>query len=76
MACGGFVISNWQPEIAECFEEGKEIVTFRSLEECMEKIAYYLEHEEERKQIAAAGFRKVKERFALTGLQAFLSPYA
>jgi hypothetical protein len=64
MACGGFVISNWQPEIAEYFEEGKEIVTFRSLEECMEKIAYYLEHEEERKEIAAAGFRKVKERFS------------
>jgi spore maturation protein CgeB len=64
MACGGFVLSNWQPEIAEYFEEGKEIVTFRGLEECMEKIAYYLEHEEERKQIAAAGAGKVKERFS------------
>ena len=64
MACGGFVLSNWQPEIAECFEEGIEIVTFRSLEECMDKVWYYLSHEEERRQIAEAGYRKVKEKFS------------
>lgn len=64
MACGGFVLSNWQPEIAECFGEGVEIVTFRSLEECMDKVWYYLSHEEERRQIAEAGYRKVKEKFS------------
>lgn len=64
MACGGFVLSNWQPEIAECLEEGAEIVTFRSLEECMDKVLYYLSHEEERRQIAEAGYRKVKEKFS------------
>lgn len=64
MACGGFVLSNWQPEIAECFEEGVEIVTFRSLEECMDKVWYYLSHEEERRQITEAGYRKVKEKFS------------
>lgn len=64
MACGGFVLSNWQPEIAEYFEEGAEIVTFRGMEECMDKVHYYLSHEEERRQIAAAGRRKVKEEFS------------
>lgn len=64
MACGGFVLSNWQPEITEYFEEGAEIITFRSLEECMDKVQYYLSHEEERRQIAAAGRRKVKEKFS------------
>lgn len=63
MACGGFVLSNWQPEIAEYFEEGKEIVTFGCEEECVDKIRYYLEHEEERRQIAEAGRNKVKDAF-------------
>lgn len=73
MACGGFVLSNWQPEIAEYFEEGKEIVTFGCAEECMDKIRYYLEHEEERRQIAEAGYRKVKRDFSYgTGLARLL----
>lgn len=64
MACGGFVLSNWQPEIAEYFKEGKEIVTFGCAEECMDKIRYYLEHEEERRQIAETGHDKVKFAFS------------
>lgn len=64
MACGGFVLSNRQPEITECFEEGVEIVTFGYLEECIDKVHYYLSHEEERRQIAEAGYRKVKNKFS------------
>ena len=64
MACGGFVLSNWQPELAEYFTEGEEITLFENKEECMEKIAYYLSHEEKRKEIAAAGKRKVQELFS------------
>lgn len=64
MACGGFVLSNWQPEIAERFEEGAEIVTFDSLEDCLNKIAYYLSHEEERRRIAMRGQAKVREKFS------------
>lgn len=64
MACGGFVLTNWQPEIAEHFRDGEEIAIYSSLEECMEKVGYYLAHEEERKKIAQAGHRKVKEKFS------------
>ena len=64
MACGGFVLSNWQPELAEYFTEGEELALFESKEECLEKIAYYLAHEEKRKEIAAAGKRKVQELFS------------
>ncbi|MBD5490357.1 MAG: glycosyltransferase [Lachnospiraceae bacterium] len=64
MACGGFVLSNRQPEVTEYFEEGVEIATFGSMEECIDKVHYYLSHEEERKQIAEAGQRKVKEEFS------------
>ena len=61
MACGGFVLSNWQPELAEYFTEGEEIALFESKDECMEKIAYYLSHEDKRREIAAAGKRKVQK---------------
>ena len=64
MACGGFVLTNWQPEIVEYFEEGEEIAVFHSLEECIEKTDYYLRHEQERQQIAAAGKKKVQDVFS------------
>lgn len=63
MACGGFVLTNRQPEILEYFENGREIVTFGSMEECLDKIAYYLEHEEERQKIAAMGQLIVRDKF-------------
>lgn len=70
MACGGFVLSNWQPEIAEYFEDGVEIVTYDSLDDGIRKIEYYLTHEDERRQIAGNGQRKVREKFSYqTGLE-------
>jgi len=61
MGCGGFVLTNYQQEIPEYFEIGKEIETFGSGEEMMEKAEYYLAHEEERSKIAKNGYEKVKK---------------
>ena len=63
LGCGGFLLTNYQPEIAECFVDGEEVVMYTSLQDAVEKCAYYLEHEEERKQIAENGFKKVQEVF-------------
>jgi len=49
--------------LAREFEDGKEIVMYRSLEEMVEKVQYYLEHEEERRQIAHAGYEKVLREY-------------
>lgn len=59
MAAGGFVLSSYCPEMAELFEEDKEIVMFKTPEELVEKVDYYLCHDRERKQIAEAGHKKV-----------------
>ncbi len=61
LAAGGFVLSNYQEELPEFFTPGVEIETYGSFEECASKIAYYLEHEEERAAIAKAGHDKAKE---------------
>lgn len=60
MSVGGFVLSNWQEEMTELFEEDKEIVLFKTPEEMVEKIDYYLAHEKERIRIGINGYQKVK----------------
>ena len=59
MACKGFVLVNYQEDLAKEFEDGKEIVMYRSLADLVEKVKYYLKHEEERRRIAFAGYEKV-----------------
>ena len=61
LSCGGFCISNYQAEIPELFVPGEEIVMYESLDELQELCAYYLDHESERRQIAEAGFEKLKK---------------
>ena len=63
LGCGGFLLTDPQPEVLEYFEEDKELVIYRSIEECLEKIDFYLKHEELRKSIAMAGKKAVVERF-------------
>ena len=61
LGSGGFLISNYQMEIPEFLVPGEDLVTYGSLEELRHLIAYYLEHEDERAQIALNGYNKVKE---------------
>lgn len=63
MGCGGFLLSNYQEELKEYFREDEEMVMFYSLEDCLEKIDFYLKHEDERRRIANGGYAAVKERF-------------
>lgn len=64
LACGGFLLTNYQDEIAEYFVDGKELVIYSDLDDMCEKIRYYLEHDEERERIAQAGQAKVRELFS------------
>jgi spore maturation protein CgeB len=52
---GTLLVTDWKQNLHEMFEPGKEVVAYRSAEECADLIKYYLEHEDERKRIAAAG---------------------
>ena len=61
MAVGGFCLTNYQPELEEYFEIGKDLEVYHNLEELDEKIAYYLAHEEQRIRIAINGYKKVRE---------------
>lgn len=65
LSCKGFCITNFQSEIAEYFADGEELVIYTDMEDLARKVSYYLEHEEERLQIAENGYQKVKEKFNL-----------
>ena len=60
LSAGGFCITNYQPELLMYFENGKDLVIFEDEEDLIEKVKYYLSHEEERKAIAMNGYNKVK----------------
>jgi spore maturation protein CgeB len=56
-ACGvgAFQIADDRPGIPEWFTVGEHLVTYRDPDHLRELVAYYLEHEDERQRIAAAG---------------------
>lgn len=55
---GTMLITDYKDNLGELFEIGKEIETYKTKEELLEKINYYLAHEDERKKIAEAGQKK------------------
>ena len=61
MGAGGFLLSNYQPELVQYFEPGVECVVYDSLEDAYAKANYYLLHEDERQSIAAAGRERARQ---------------
>ena len=60
MGSGGFLLTNFQEDYLDCFEPGVDFVYYESQEDLLSKVEYYLQHEEERRQIARNGYEKVK----------------
>jgi len=60
LGAGGFLLTNFQPELPQYFENGKDLVWFTSERELIEKAGYYLAHEKERERIARNGREKVR----------------
>ncbi|MBF0623113.1 MAG: glycosyltransferase [Magnetococcales bacterium] len=66
MAAGGFLLTRRiAPELdntrlTDYFEEGSEVVFFDDEKDLLEKVNYYLEHEQERKEIAQRVCEKVR----------------
>ncbi len=59
MGAGGFLLSNFQSDFLDDFVPGEDFVYYESKEDLLQKAAWYLDHEEERKTIAKNGHDKV-----------------
>lgn len=58
LSTGSFLLTNWIPTLGELFEDGKHLVTYKTLDEMIEKARYYLEHDDERERIAQEGYNE------------------
>lgn len=65
LSAGGFVLTNFQAELPEYFEQGKHLVWYDSHSDMMDKIIYYLGHDEERQQIAREGHLLVRKEHTM-----------
>jgi hypothetical protein len=55
---GACLLTDWKQDLHEIFDPDHEVVTYKSAEECVEKVKYLLSHEKECEAIAAAGQRR------------------
>ncbi len=63
LAAGGFLLSDYREETAEAFSDGEDLVFYSTPEELSDKCAWYLSHEDIRKQIAVNGMNKCRKNF-------------
>lgn len=64
MSRKGFVLTDYRSDASELFEEDSEIVMFRTPEEMLDKIDYYLAHDDQRKKIGQNAYEKVKKCYS------------
>ena len=75
---GGFYLTEYQPELEEFFEIDREIVCYRTRDELVDKIRFYLKHETAREKIRISGLerslrdhtwqKRFRDAFAVMGI--------
>ncbi len=58
-ACKQFLLTDFQMQLSELFEIGKEVMCYNDPDEIPGLVSYYLAHESERKRIAENGYNRV-----------------
>lgn len=62
----GFLITNYQSDLDDCYTAGEDYVYYEDKNDLLEKIDYYLNHEEERIKIAHNGYLHTQEQHTYT----------
>lgn len=52
---GACLVTDWRENLADLFEPGRDVVAYRSSEECLSLLRYYSDHDDERCRIAEKG---------------------
>ena len=60
LGCGGFLLSNFQPEFQNYFDMGRHMDIFEDQGELLEKTDFYLRHDSLRRQMARDGMDLVR----------------
>ncbi len=59
MGSGGFLLSNFQSDFLDYFVPGEDFVYYESKEDLIQKVDYYLKHDDERTAIAQNGYDRI-----------------
>lgn len=63
MGCRGLLLTNYQEDIFEYLEDGKDLVVYTDIGDAVEKAGFYLKHEEAAERIRENGYQKMKQCF-------------
>ena len=61
LSAGGFLLTDYREELCKQFENGTDLIIFEGIPDLLQKAGYYLEHDEERRQIARNGQKKIQQ---------------
>ena len=67
LSCGGFVLAEHSDALANAFEIGVELDSYRTVDELQAKVAHYLRHPEEARTLAMRGREAVLSRHTIRG---------
>lgn len=56
--CGGFLLTGDADNLTDYYKDGQEIVIYKDIDDLIDKIRYFLKHDDERKAIARAGYER------------------
>ncbi len=62
---GAFLLTEYQDNIEDYFEPGVEVETFKTVQELIDKIQYYLAHKDEREAIAKRGQQRCFQAYSM-----------
>ncbi len=62
LGCQTLLLTNHTENLEQLFTIGEELITYTSEQDLLEKVKYYLEHQEERERIALKGHQRVKQQ--------------
>jgi len=71
MARRGFMLCDDKPQLHELFNVGEDLVVYKSEDDLLEKIDYYLKNETERERIARNGLEAV-QKYGVDALATFI----
>ena len=69
-ANGVMQISDGGQYLEQFFSVGKEVISYRDTDDLIDKVQYYLAHDEKRERIALNGFRRVRKDYKIAKLLA------
>jgi spore maturation protein CgeB len=61
-ACGTALFSEWSEDLSNLFQDGVNAVLFKSEQELVDRVKYYLSHPTELQELAYRGYELVKSK--------------